>query len=315
MLLGGTGLLSAVALACGHYLKEAKSPRVLMMLALAASAVNFSILGAFLFSVSPFASGVAYPTFVAWTIDGLATALLLLAGALVVLIPAMLLGFKTLVRSQSRVLTGLFVLGNALLLIPLRDPIIVALLAIAAAGVLFYTLAIRHAERPELKTLEGYIAQLLLFAPVAILLGRNIWLYAPVATLVAATALIAFAVLRQVALALPTLSLSRTIVELISVAAALTASINLHPLVASIGLSNALEIVLQTAVAAGLTYEISMRSGALQKLLRILASIFITLGMLASFVFASSALSTGLAMVVGIGLIYVGVEYLSLIHI
>jgi hypothetical protein len=308
MLLGGTGALAVIALACGHYLKEAKSPRVLMMLGLAAVTINFSILGAFVFSVSPMMGAIDYPTYVSWSVNDVTTAILCTSGALLVLLPVMLLGFKTLVRSQAGALTLLFLLGNGLLLIPSRDSLTVAVTALIAAGILFYALAVRMSDNPQLKTLEGFLAQILLYSPIAIMLGRSVWLYAPDATLLASASLIAFAALRQISLVFPPLHLLRMLAELMSVGTAFLAAFSVSHAMDTAMAPEALVVFVGTALATTLVYEISCRSGAVQTLFRTLAGLTAVCGLLINIFFVDGVMGTVIAMLSGIALMVIGLQ-------
>ncbi len=48
LMLGHTGVLTAIGLASGHWLKESKGARLLLTLALVSVPANFAILGAFI---------------------------------------------------------------------------------------------------------------------------------------------------------------------------------------------------------------------------------------------------------------------------
>ena len=65
MLLGHTGALATIGLASGHFLKEAKGARLLLVLALISVPANFAILGAFIFSASTTLNLGIYPQYVA----------------------------------------------------------------------------------------------------------------------------------------------------------------------------------------------------------------------------------------------------------
>ena len=130
MLLGHTGVLALLGLFSGHWLKESKGARLLLTLALVSVPVNFSVLGAFIFSQSPLLDPSIYPQYVAWSVDSLQTALLTTGGAALLLIPVTLIGFAVLSRSMSKKLTLLFLISNATLLLPVRDPQLVGLMVL-----------------------------------------------------------------------------------------------------------------------------------------------------------------------------------------
>ncbi|WP_156100022.1 hypothetical protein [Nitrosococcus oceani] len=66
----------------GHWLRENKGARLLLLLALVSVPVNFAILGAFIYSASH-VSEVTYPVFATWQAEGLMATPIFMCGAIV----------------------------------------------------------------------------------------------------------------------------------------------------------------------------------------------------------------------------------------
>lgn len=306
MLLGHTGLLAAIGLASGHWLKEAKGARLLLTLALVSVPANFAILGAFVFSQTTGIDVGVYPHYIAWTVDSLGTALMTTGGALLVLAPVTLLGFTVLARSLSRTLSALFLLSNLALLLPLRDPQGIALL-VAGLTVAVVGFSRRSAQnQTAARTQEGVIALGLQLLPIGVLLGRTLWLYAFdlfLATVLAATL---FFMLRQISLYLRAGSVLRNLLDMLSLIPALA----LMPLFSSALERTALcpdawVIPLGTLAAALLVYDISRRSAGRAAVYRKLAVSTLLLGMIGNLLLFSGPLAA---------LACVAVGTLSLVH-
>lgn len=302
MLLGHTGALCGIGLGIGTVLKEGKSARLLMMLSLASVAANFAILGAFMFAASVSTEGYNYPHFLAWSVGGLDSALLTLVGALAILVPVTLLGFRSLARGMSQKMTGLFLLGNACLLIPVRDPIVVSLLVGALAAVIVTVNARTARERTETKTFEGAIALLLQFAPLAIMIGRSLWLYHSDALVFAAAGAMLFVGLRQFSLLLEPGSNWRTLFEVLSVPCALFTGITGAAALDGILPWTAVAITLGTLLGAAMCYEVSLRAGNNAGTYRLLASVMVVAGMLLNLSIEGGVLAGALCFTTGIGL-------------
>jgi hypothetical protein len=105
------------------------------------------------------------------------SAILAVMATLVVLVPLAVVSFVALARKEARLLTLSFCAVNALLLIPVREPVVmVALAGVSFLGLLQLDTA-RFAGVAQLDTLEGKLARVMPFAPPLILLGRSVHLY------------------------------------------------------------------------------------------------------------------------------------------
>jgi len=177
---------------------------------------NFAILGAFIFSQTTAVDISYYPHYVAWTVDTLSAALYTGGGALLILVPVTLLGFTVLARSLSKKLSFLFLLSNAALLLPLRDPQIIAMIVLAFT---FLNVVFSYKTSQQnivTKTHEGLIALGLLILPQAVLMGRSLWLYSLDMFLLTVMAITCFYLLRQTSLVFTQNSMVRRILDRLS---------------------------------------------------------------------------------------------------
>lgn len=306
MLLGHTGLLAAIGLASGHWLKEAKGARLLLTLALVSVPANFAILGAFVFSQSTGVSIDLYPQYVAWTADSLTTAFMTTGAALLVLVPVTLLGFTVLARSMSRSLSALFLLSNLALLLPLRDPqAISALVASLTVGVVIFSRRSAR-NRTAARTREGVTALGLQLLPIGVLLGRTLWLYAFdlfLATVLAATL---FFMLRQISLYLRAGSVLRNLLDMLSLIPAMTLMPLFSRALFETGLCpDAWVMPLGTLTSAMLVYDIARRSEQRATAYRKLAMLMLLVGMTGNLFLFSGPLAA---------LASVGVGTAAMIH-
>jgi hypothetical protein len=257
MLLGHTGLLAVIGLSSGHFLKEGKGARLLLILALISVTVNFAILGAFLYSTTMTVDVAAYPGPVAWTVDSFFIASSTAIGALFILLPIVLIGFRTLARGMSGRISFLFILSNLLLLVPLRDPTMVTLLTLILGCYTLFVSARMARQRTEAKTNEGIIALLLQFLPVAVLLGRSVWLYTPDMMLFTSAALMIFIAFRQSTLFLPEASKRQKVIQSLCVCLALATGVGTFDILLAIDISASLSMILSTLLSASMVYQIT----------------------------------------------------------
>lgn len=309
MLLGHTALLAVIALISGHVFREGKGPRLLMILALVSVPVNFAILGAFVFSTTTGAA-INYPSFVTWSLENLSTALILTASATAILVPVVIIAFRTLVRGMSAAMSTLFILGNIALLLPARDPALVFFIS-AALGIYTLFISARNArQRTEVKTFEGMIALLLQFLPVGILLGRNMWLYAQDVFLFTAILTLSFIVLRHITQAMASSSGIRSALEALS--AILALGIGFSSAIAALdsNLHASASLLIGGAMASALLYELAHRANQLNQLYRATAVLTLTTGVLINLaVFGDifyGAFASLLSLTIGIAGIFYG---------
>jgi hypothetical protein len=301
LMLGHTGALATIGLASGHWLKEGKGARLLLTLALVSVTANFAILGAFIFSQTQVASTLYYPGYVAWSVDSLSTALIITGIAMLVLLPVVLLGFRVLSRSMSSKLAALYLISNAALLIPLRDAHMVGYMVIGLS-VLVLIFSRKAAQKNiSAKTHEGTMALVLQYVPVAVLLGRNIWLYSPGLFLLTVLALTVFFALRQISIRLDSSPQIRSLVELMSVLPALGSGAGLGATLAENGfLATELLLPIAALATASLIYEISLRAQQGVTLYRTLSVVVLCFGLLSNMLLFGGVLAAMMSTVIGI---------------
>jgi hypothetical protein len=307
LMLGHTGAMAAIGLASGHWLKEGKGARLLLTLALVSVAANFAILGAFIYSQSAAGLALNYPGYVAWKADSLSTALLITAAAMVVLLPVVLLGFRVLSRSMSSKLAALYLISNATLLIPLRDPHLVGYLVVGLS--LLVLMVSRNASRQNIsaRTNEGMMALVLQYLPMAVLLGRSIWLYSPELFLLTVLALTVFFALRQISIRLNNSVEIRSLVEGLSVLPALGFGSGLGATLAENGyLATELVLPIAAFATASLIYETSQRARQGAALYRTLSVAVLCVGVLSNMLILDGVLTAVMSTVIGIAVAVFG---------
>jgi hypothetical protein len=166
------------------------------------------------------------PDYALWVADSLNSVLWLLAGSLIVLGGQSLFSFSVLARPVARRLTLLLMLNVALLLLPIRDMGITTLLVLPAIMFGFRYLSTLRKSIPAMRTAEGTIASLLVMLPLFIMIGRGAYLYAADAMALGTLALLAYLILRQLALSLRVMTRLRRSLEVASLLPALFAAFN-----------------------------------------------------------------------------------------
>lgn len=214
LLLGQTGLLTALGFFTARLLRETKSARLFLGLGLVSAAAVFTILGALLYSLTPWDLMAAnYPGYAHWQLDTGIQLAYLVPGSLVVLLPVALLAFAVLARGLVRPLTALFMVNGSLLLIPLRDPALISPLVLVM-GVVSMVLFARWATTHRvLVTQEGMAARVLVVTPLLILAARSLMLYDAGTISAASLSLLAYLLMRRIAAVLPAGKPMRYLVE------------------------------------------------------------------------------------------------------
>ncbi len=245
-LLAQTGLLGLGGLALSHGLKEAKGARIFFGLALISVPANFTILGALLYSAIQLDGGLTtVPGYATWLIGDVANIGLTMAGAFAVLLPVTLFCFMIMARYSAKALTLHFIALNLLLLIPVRVSVVAG--AIALAGTLYAVWALRRMVNRDaaLKTPEGRFALTLLFVPLGIVLFRSMYFYEIESLTIAMLSATVYFALRQVSLfpdrnprvasLIDVISLPAAIVTVFALAAALPFSLEILAPLTGIG--------------------------------------------------------------------------------
>lgn len=278
LLLAFTATLTGAGFATGHVIGEHKGARLFLTLALAAVITSFAVAGGLVYAAFGAGGASALPAFAHWDAGSPAAAAIAAAGAVLVLGPVAWVGLRVLARRSAGKLTGLFLAANAALLLPVRDPEAVAVLL----GVLSVWLVPRvfgAARRDRsLATREGRFARALVLAPVLVMAGRALFLYAASALLFTTLGALTFVALRQLCLELPRDTRLRAMLERAAVLPAAATALGAGGVVLDVGHAS-LWLPCVALVFAGLLVELSVRASADGAALRRLASAAVTLGL------------------------------------
>lgn len=309
MMLGHTGILAAIGLASGHWLKESKGARLLLTLALVSVPANFAILGAFIFSQTTPVDIHQYPTYVAWSVDSLSAALLTSTGALLVLVPVSLLGFAVLARQMSKTLTGLFLVSNAALLLPIRDPHWIGLLVLVLTAFCIAFTRKTSQQHIAARTQEGITALGLQFLPLAVLMGRSLWLYSADLLLMTILSITVFLILRQMTKYLAAESRLRKVSDALSLIPALAILPSLAGALFDIpAFPDMLAIPAASLVSALMIYDIACRNPYSAVGYRHLAAGILLISLVANLILYDGLLSAMVCILVGLGVALLGYQ-------
>ncbi len=177
-MLGFTTALTAAGLVMSKVLREQRGSRIFIGLGLLSITANFTVFGALIYSIIPLDSiSVAYPGFAHWTVANVSGIPLALAAGVFVLLPIVWLGFSVLARSERTWLSAALILGSAFVLIPVRQELWSAIIAIASAASVSWLVYKNHQNSLALKTPEGRFAVALLFVAPVIIAVRSLFLY------------------------------------------------------------------------------------------------------------------------------------------
>jgi hypothetical protein len=180
MFLGLTVVMCGLGFFCGLRLRDNKGARTMLLLTLAVVPVHFMQLGALLFSQfgdSAFVTQANESVF-AWLAPSPSAALGALALGAIVLSPMVGVAMRTLVRSEAASLSGMLLATNAVLLVPSRDPSVTAGLAVLLLLSLLNVQREFYSSNAALKTPEARMVQGILWAPLVLIMGRTVYLYA-----------------------------------------------------------------------------------------------------------------------------------------
>jgi hypothetical protein len=177
MLVGQSLLLAAAAYFVGLTLREGRSARTFLALVLATMPVSFAVLGGLVYSQFHFEATQVLPSYATWIAPSPASAIVAVVGTLAVLVPLAAVSFIALARREARALTVAFFVANLLVIVPVRQPLVVAVLAGLSLLVLLRLELIRFAASAQLDTMEGKLARAMPFAAPVIMLGRVFHLY------------------------------------------------------------------------------------------------------------------------------------------
>ncbi|MCP4288744.1 MAG: hypothetical protein GY792_30700 [Gammaproteobacteria bacterium] len=185
LLLAQTVLLAGGGFAMSYLLKENKGARIFFGLSLISLSANFTILGALVYSLTQWDMNLSqYPGFAHWIATSPQSLMLTVGTALAVMLPVAWFGFMIMSRPAAGRLTAIYLLMNGLLLLPLRSSAMVGLMVVIGL-VLLSTFSRRLlGNEQHFHTPSGRFAQVLLYMPLAVMIGRSAFLYSPDAFLV-----------------------------------------------------------------------------------------------------------------------------------
>ncbi len=174
-----TLLVAAAAWFCGLGVRESRGARTFLGLVLAIIPVDFGVLAGLVYSQFRWEDAVVLPRYAVWQAPSAVAALGTFGLTCLLLWPLALLSLVALARAEARRLTAWFVVTNLCLVLPVRDPHVTALVASAAGlGLMAFETWVWTKE-PTLRTFEGRVARLVLWIPLAVMVGRSITLYRP----------------------------------------------------------------------------------------------------------------------------------------
>ncbi|HEY6560391.1 MAG TPA: hypothetical protein VI072_24070 [Polyangiaceae bacterium] len=177
MLVGESLMLAAAAYFVGLSVREARSARTFLALVLAIIPVSFAVLGGLVYSQFHLEAVPHMPHYATWVAPSATSALLAVAGTLIVLVPLGVVSFTALARREARALSTAFFAANLLVLVPAREAAVVVTLAGLCVLALLRLETTRFAGKAQLDTLEGNLARAMVFVPPVIMLGRGLHLY------------------------------------------------------------------------------------------------------------------------------------------
>ncbi len=179
-LLGFTVILSVGGLFCGLTLKESKGARTLLGLTLAVTPINFAVMAAFLYSQfswdGPFSR---LPDYATWVANSPLMAVVATVCGVALLVPLGHFSFMALGRKYARLLSITFLLGNGTLLLPTRQPGVIAAVFLILVIWLVSAEMRWFGKGMTLRTADGALARGILWIPALIVVGRSCYFYAP----------------------------------------------------------------------------------------------------------------------------------------
>lgn len=177
MLVGQSLMLAAAAYFVGLSMREGRSARTFLALVLATIPVSFAVLGGLVYSQFHLEAVAQLPHYATWIAPSKQSALLAVAGTLILLVPLGVVSFVALARKEARALSLAFFAANSLVLLPVRQPSVVVVLAGGALLGLLHLELTRFAGKAQLDTVEGKLARVMPYAAPVIMLGRVLHLY------------------------------------------------------------------------------------------------------------------------------------------
>ena len=216
-LLAQTGLLTACGFLLVFALKDNKGARLFFGLSLTSVPANFTVLAALLWSVVQWdVASASYPESIRWVLPDSVSVGMLVVSAVALLAPLSYLGFRLLVQGRPGQYAIGFLLSNLMILTPVRSALASGLLVLLSVLPALAVLRGVRREGAMALTPGERFAALILFAPVAILVARSLFVYEPDQALAVVLSAGAYVLLRQGAKAVIGLAWLRALLELLS---------------------------------------------------------------------------------------------------
>ncbi len=278
LMLAQTLLLATGGFGLSFLMKENKGGRVFFGLSLISVTVNFTVLGALIFSQFQWFGSIGeYPEFLTWATTSITALCIAGVSAFIAMVPIAWFSYKVFSRPFVKQLLLLFAVGNLLLLLPVRDSLMVGVIVLAAVMIPLWSLRKKIFNETSLKTPEGMFAVATVFVPALIMLVRSFWLYQVDELLLVMLGAIVFLMLRIFSMPLKDNSVIKFLLNMSSLVTAGFIAYNAG--LASQGLiPDAYMLSVTGTMFAALTLEVSNRAGKFNLIFSILA----VLGLLSS---------------------------------
>ncbi|MDC0948777.1 hypothetical protein OAS86_05485 [Gammaproteobacteria bacterium] len=182
MLLAQLVLIAASGLGLSRVLNDQAGARVFVGLSTVLSTAIFAALGAMVYSAIPLdgqlaTSRIGDYQFAQWQVSGIAVLAASTIGSFIIIAPLALFAYSVLSRPNARWMSALFLTGNMLLWVPLRDSTWALLAAAAYAFLGWWVVQQRFNHDPTLRTPAGMTALFSLLAPLVVLVVRSVFFY------------------------------------------------------------------------------------------------------------------------------------------
>ncbi len=178
MLLGQLGLLAGAGFFCGLKLNEKRGARTFLSLVLAVIPVHFAVLGGVLYSqLALDAPSSHLAAHAIWRAQDAATAVGLILGAQLVIVPATFVAMMTLARRHAARLTVALLGICAISLLPLREPDSMALVVLIVSPLIAFLQLRVFSGGAALSTPHGRFARVMLVVPLLLVIGRTFLYY------------------------------------------------------------------------------------------------------------------------------------------
>jgi len=178
-ILGFGALLSGAGLIVNKWLSDRVASRLFIGLSLISVPVIACVLGGLIYSLTPAAQSADYPMFATWTLADSASLWVAVPLGLGVVSAISALATMIMVRSEVRWMTPALLISTSLLLVPIRDSSVIALLVLFSFIALVWAVRKYQVNPISFQTSEGRFALGVLFLAPVIMIGRTLALYQP----------------------------------------------------------------------------------------------------------------------------------------